>query len=199
MFQSFRKQPIKTQIVISVEIHNYFIYHILKKYNSGIQMKSFKFKIIILFLCSFENISSSEIKMIAPQEWKGLVIKEAKELDLAIESFKATGDYLFLIKVLEAINQNDKALLLGYEFNNRRYLNQLSNSKTFNYDDLWEEIGREEKHFPGFKQKVMLAGAGIWGLEILLHQDGHLTHHLNAIYKENPNLDYWKKIHRAIK
>lgn len=142
---------------------------------------------------------SHMIKMITPQEWRSFVIKEVRELDLAIVSFKATGDNIFLIKVLEAINQNDEALILGYEFNNRRYLNQLFNNKAFNYDDLWAEIDRQEKHCFGFKQKVILAGAGIWGLEILLHQDAHSVQCLNEIYKENSNLNYWKKIQCAIK
>lgn len=139
------------------------------------------------------------IKMVAPQEWKNFVVREVGDLDLAFVSFEATGEKIYLIKALEAINQNEEALLLGYEFNNRKFLNRLANLNAFNNDDLWTAINQKEQSSPGFTQKVMVAGAGIWALESLTRQDPYIAQLLKEIYCEKQNLDYWKTIHRVLK
>ena len=125
-------------------------------------------------------------------------------LDRLWAAYFATGDDIYLLKMIRYINTDNFMLIVAYEMVNRKYLcefvKHLNNSACQPNTDLIKAI---EKQYPNnskqMLQKTAVVASTLWSLESNRHQDKFMDKKIKQIFDKNTELDYWKKINRALK
>lgn len=129
---------------------------------------------------------------------------DADNLDRLWTAYLATGDSIYLLKMIRYVNADDFILITAYEMVNRKYLceliTHLNKSPCPSITDLVKVI---EKQYPNNSKqmfrKMAVVSSALWSLESNRHQDKFIDKKIKQIFDENPELDYWKKINRALK
>lgn len=119
-------------------------------------------------------------------------------------AYSATGDDAYLITILKYINADNEILIYGYEILNRQQLNQLVQMDGFSKDAFpsKEVKGWFDKRYGKNSKKMFIkavvVSVAIRSFDSYRDRDKTVASKYDKIIKQNPNLDYWKKINRAI-
>lgn len=139
-----------------------------------------------------------------PQKIQSLEVSDsAFNLDLLWTAYFATGDNAYLKKILNYINRQDHFILIAaYEVVNRNMLSAAcpADSKC-PYQDMSDIFSAAKRKYPANYQKminrIMTVSAALWSLSANSEQNSVLAKRIGIIVKENPKLDYWKKINES--
>jgi hypothetical protein len=135
-----------------------------------------------------------------------------ESLDQLWSAYFATGNPIFIRKIIEFINKDQTDLILGYEIVNRQFIcdvikktkPQLKNQSSKDMcehpmDDIFKAI---KNKYPNDHAKrtmdIITVSSGIWSLGANKRQDKTVAKHINDITSSDKQLDYWRKIHKAI-
>ncbi len=129
---------------------------------------------------------------------------DPNNLDRLWAAYFATGDDTYLLKIIRYVNADDFILIVSYEIINRKYLcefaKQLNDSPCESNADLIKAV---EKQYPNNSKKMIQKSTAVayalWSLDSNRQQDKLIDKKVKQIFDKNPELDYWKKINRALK
>jgi len=208
-----------------LDIATFFIAQVLKKhpdyiamYAKNFSMLSFYEKAIFLrgirsagikheLLSSISDKKMMELvndpDLITLSDLSHLQPKEGGDLDFFWVSFFATGDEIYIRKIVEILNRDDEILFVAYEWLNREQmaemLSSLGEKTSPNYSDLQKHIEMQSKKRKDYRSQVSIGVAALWSLDANARQDPTIAQIIQKIIKDDPSLDYWKKITKALK
>lgn len=126
----------------------------------------------------------------------------ADTLDQLWASYEASGDNIYLMKIIEFINQDDYFLIMGAEIYNRKRLHDLmgtiDHKTAISYDDLIDSL--KKKYPQNYQEKFLHAaavGAAIWSMDSNREQDQTIDEKVEKFISKNPKSDYRAKIKKA--
>jgi len=129
-----------------------------------------------------------------------LVLAEEATHDLSTlwTMYYETQDSACIKQILEVLNEDKEALILAYEWKNRRevarFIEENSNGSVVEFDDIWNYIERraqEQADFPLVVASNMLV---LDSIELHTEQDPILCSLVQELVTQYPELDCWNKI-----
>lgn len=156
-------------------------------------------------------------KKIINQSPENILNKEitARTLDQLWSAYFATGQGIYLQKMIEYINQDNYLLIVGYEIVNRQYICEVlkratpqskEQQKTTNsicgeggLKDIYMSI---KKHYPkNYKEtmrRAVIISSAIWSLNANRGQDQMVALKIKKIISDRPEWDYLEKFKEAL-
>ncbi len=130
-------------------------------------------------------------------------------LDILWSAYFATGNSLYLQKLLEYINADPVYLIIGYEMLNRDFTCNMmrkfskedaSKNPICEMDDVKKAIKKysPSNYEKGFKRADCVRAA-IWSMDSNRHQDPTIDAKVKEIFHKHPDLNYEMKIKKAIR
>lgn len=153
-------------------------------------MKVFLALILSIFAIGTSYADNNSIKRIQ--------VNEGGDLDDVWEAYFATNNKAYIQQILMILNQDERVLYYANEYLKRQYMADYSSQKgkvaEAQFDDLKKNLDRINQTEKGFANRVLIAIAALWSLESYSNDNQQVRREIAEMIKQNPNLDYWKKI-----
>jgi len=131
-----------------------------------------------------------------------LQVKDAGDLDYLWGSYFATGNKGYIRQIVEVLNKDDEILFIAYEWINRLKLQEMLSSMGKNmpadFSDLEKHIEMQSVKRKNYRTQVSIYLAALWSLDANAAQDPTIGQVIQGIIKNDPSLDYWKKINKTL-